>query len=160
MDQLPCELIDLVCEWLTIEEMSNLSSVNKYFRQLIQQNHFYSFCRESFDSFCKESFDKNKGNYIRNLMQHFNYFCRFYVCHPKKYGENWIFEVACEGGHLEVAKWLIKILPKINIRAVSDYAFRNACANGHLETAKWLTNICSNYVITQESPEILYVIKN
>lgn len=186
MELLPNELIDLVCKWLTLKEMGNLSSTDKYFRQLIDQNQFYSFC--------KVSFDTNDEIYICNIMRHFSYFCRFYSCYPKKYDNfgtfriacreghlaiaKWLIKIypyivfsenceidfafinACSSGHLKTAKWLIRILPTINIQMNIDVAFKWTCKKGHLETAKWLTTMCPNYVITQELPEILYEIKN
>ena len=43
---------------------------------------------------------------------------------------------ACEGGHLETAKWLLS-LGGVDVHAVDD-AFVWACEGGHLDTAKWL----------------------
>ena len=71
-----------------------------------------------------------------------------------------ILHYSCGYGDLETAIWLMQICPEINIRADNDYAFRWACEKDYFETAKWLTTICSNYVIIQESPEILFEIKN
>lgn len=54
------------------------------------------------------------------------------------YSYNVPFELACENGHLEIAKLLHRNLPNINVHADNEYAFRYACINGHLETAQWL----------------------
>lgn len=48
IQQLPCEIIDSICQYITLHEISNLSLVNKYFHQIVQQNHFYSTCRKLF----------------------------------------------------------------------------------------------------------------
>ena len=51
------------------------------------------------------------------------------------------FLISCEYGHLDVAKWLLKVKPDINISVNNECAFRYACVNGHLEVAKWLLKI-------------------
>lgn len=137
MEYLPYELIDLVCHNLTLKEMSNLLSVNRYFHRLIQQNHFYSFCRGSFDT------DEEKYNH--NLAGHLKYFERFNLCYPEKYNNNGVFERACLSGNLEILKLLIRIYPKIHIRVGNNYAFQLACIGGHLEIAKLLKQICHEY---------------
>ena len=46
----------------------------------------------------------------------------------------------CEGGHLEIIKWLathFNLSPK-DARAGDNYALHSSCLNGHLEVAKWL----------------------
>ena len=48
------------------------------------------------------------------------------------------FLLACDYGHLEVAKWLLSVKPDIDI---SNHAFCYACLNGHLEVAKWLQTL-------------------
>lgn len=130
---LPVELIYLVCEQLTLREMSTLSQTCNYFYQHVHQNSFYAFCRESFDT------DEKK--YVCNLMKHFNYFQQFYLCYSKKYDNYCILEIACVHGHLETAKWLLQHHPTINIRSRDDNIFWGVCLNGHLETAKWLVQI-------------------
>ena len=49
--------------------------------------------------------------------------------------------MVCSWGQLNVAKWLLKIKPDIDISAENDHAFREACKNGHLQIAKWLLEI-------------------
>lgn len=51
------------------------------------------------------------------------------------------FRWACGNGNLRIAKWLLKVAPKINVRSLNDCAFRWACGNGHLQTCKWLLKI-------------------
>jgi hypothetical protein len=52
------------------------------------------------------------------------------------------FMAVCELGNLELAKWLFKEKPDIDISAANDYAFRMACKDGYLTTAKWLESLC------------------
>ena len=158
--------------------------LNKYFDNLIQGNPFYSFCNTNFVADKKKYICNLMKNH--NYFQRF-YLCCESKYHNNKVFRwacgnghletaKWLiktfpkinvhtdndcaFRWTCEGGHLEMAKWLIKTFPRVNVHAYNDYAFRWACMCRHLETARWLTTICSNYVITQESPEILYEIKN
>ena len=51
------------------------------------------------------------------------------------------FRVACEGGHLETAKWLVGSCGPVDVHAYNDNAFRVACGRGHLETARWLVSL-------------------
>lgn len=52
--------------------------------------------------------------------------------------EEHIFRSACEYGSINVAKWLLKVKPDIDVSAMNHYAFRFACAEGHLDIAQWL----------------------
>ena len=49
--------------------------------------------------------------------------------------------MACGSGYLDIAEWLLKIKPDINISVRNDYAFRHACSNGFINVAKWLLEI-------------------
>lgn len=73
------------------------------------------------------------------------------------------FGKACTNGNLEIARWIWETSRDeenyIDIRLDDDFIFRYVCEIGYLEGAKWLTIICSNYVIQQESPEIVYKIE-
>lgn len=57
------------------------------------------------------------------------------------------FRMACEGGHLEIVKYLIEIgkdikhRRRINIHARNEYGFRSASQNGHLELVKYLIEL-------------------
>ena len=50
----------------------------------------------------------------------------------------WSLSGACYNGQFAVVKWLVEIIPTLNISAYDDEAFRLACSGGHLEIAKWL----------------------
>ena len=66
---------------------------------------------------------------------------------------NKAFRQACMNGNLELAKWLLKVNPNIDISAKNEHAFRWACMNGHLELAKWLLEINPYIDITSNSNE-------
>lgn len=51
---------------------------------------------------------------------------------------NTAFRWTCAFGHLNVAKWLLGIQPKIDVSAEDEFAFRFACSRGHLAVVKWL----------------------
>lgn len=69
-----------------------------------------------------------------------------------------IFNCVCCNGHLDMAKWLLKLFPKINIKMSNDKIFQTACKFNHLRVAEWLTTLCSEYVIIKKYPQIKYVI--
>ena len=86
--------------------------------------------RQKFIRACESA---NSHDYI-NLFQQNNFDIN--VCKEA-------FRVACQRGHLELAKWLLSVKPSINISADNDYAFRYACVYEHLETAQWLQTLCA-----------------
>lgn len=63
------------------------------------------------------------------------------------------FCIACEYGHLRIAKFLLRENSTINIRYGCDNGFRHACDRGHYDTARWMTLICPNYTITSRTPD-------
>lgn len=52
-----------------------------------------------------------------------------------------IFRIVCSNGHLELAKWLYTIYPKMDISYLNDYIFRHACSDGLLDVAQWIYEI-------------------
>ena len=53
--------------------------------------------------------------------------------------------MACENGHIEIAKWLWAICPDLDQSAMlqndNHYAFHLACQNGHLKMVEWLFDL-------------------
>ena len=53
---------------------------------------------------------------------------------------------ACSSGHLNVAKFLYKIKPSINLSIKEDFLFSEACNNGNLSVVKWLYSILGDKI--------------
>jgi hypothetical protein len=50
------------------------------------------------------------------------------------------FKIACQSGHLEIAKWLYSN-SDINLHNKDDEAFKLSCLNGNTKTAQWLYSL-------------------
>ena len=55
--------------------------------------------------------------------------------------KNIIFTDTCRHGQLHIAKWLLEIMPNIDVSANSEEAFRMACNRGHIQIAQWLLEL-------------------
>ena len=61
---------------------------------------------------------------------------------------NDLFKISCMNGHLNIAKWLLDILPSIEVYNLwiiynwysDELPFETACKNGHLNIVMWLWN--------------------
>lgn len=143
MEQLPSELIDLICQHVSLREMATLSLVDKYFHRLIQQNYFYSFCKNSLSIYIGKqkyktccgilvsSINREKislrlhywGTYrrcyceeyniIQNFTQNFVYFKRFCLLYCLNISMSDTFLVTCWENKLLCAEWLSETYPKI-----------------------------------------------
>lgn len=167
MDQLPYELVDLVCEWLSLQEMSILSTVSKFFSFFLNQNYFYSFCKVSFLQYYLDSLSSRKSSddkkatkekCIRKLMKHQIYFKRFYLCNTKTYKVCETFDIACSQANLQVAKWLKQNYPQIFVYEDDDdaeeptYNIVRVCMKGHIEFFKWLVKIYPENMVRNWAP--------
>lgn len=177
------EIIDYICNFLTIREMSNLRSVYKYFKDIVDNNYNFKTIKQ-YGKFkkitCLEELS-NKGN-LKSLMYLMNNYSlslpnlneSFERCCSKGHLEmaKWLVSIksrinirsynkafiySCENGHLGIAKWLLSINPAINIRLRYDESFRHSCRNGHLEVVKWLLSINSNINIHSYSDYVFRV---
>lgn len=133
MEKLPRELINYICQWTTLKEMSQLALLNRYFYQLIKTNPFYRFCKKS-RARCTDV-------YIYNLSKNYNYFRRFYMCYSKKYEKTLFFQQACKNGNVKIVKWLLKVCPQMDIQMIIDSCFKDVCENGHLKIAQLLLEV-------------------
>lgn len=149
MEQLPPELIDLICWRMRLKEISELCLLNKYFYGMINQNTYYKFCRNLSTGLQKENDEKIhiRNMFIHELMKNFTYFERFYWSHV--FFDHRLFEEACEFGCLEV----VKLLEKKHLNNIYDWSkdsfragFREACKGGHLEIAEYLSGKYFTYL--------------
>lgn len=62
---------------------------------------------------------------------------QFYISAENEY----LFRLACEGGHLDCAKMLLNANPDINISACNNNAFKCACGNINIDVVKWLLEL-------------------
>lgn len=137
------EIADYICCNLQIHDMAKLRLINRYFKQIVELNHFYKtilnfsgkkFLKSSGISYCVNE-EIKKGN--MNILL---YFINNYKVSSSS--SNAFFISSCEYGHLEIAQWLYSIDSNINIYAY-EYAFISCCGRGQLGTAQWLYSLGS-----------------
>jgi Ankyrin repeats (3 copies)/Ankyrin repeat len=64
------------------------------------------------------------------------------------------FVYSCMFNHLNVAQFLWKLNPNINIHENDYSAFRECCESNYVEIAHWLCSICEDYKFTIENKKI------
>jgi Ankyrin repeats (many copies) len=75
---------------------------------------------------------------------------------PFHYNKDQPFLLACEHGHLDIAKYLYYYdNQKIDIHIYIEYAFRMACINHHVPVAQWLKSIYPLYDFQVENKRII-----
>lgn len=94
--------------------------------------------------------------------KHFQSVCEIKRILINEIGDN--FDIACEDGHLCIAKWIVERqeqkvkkgdkIPLFQqsshmdttvIHEYSDSLFHDVCSNGHIDIAKWLVELCEKY---------------
>lgn len=68
---LPIEIINYICNYVSIKVIFCLSMCDTYLKNAIIANHFYIYCRYVFDN------TNQINNVITNLMQNHQYFSDF-----------------------------------------------------------------------------------
>lgn len=48
-----------------------------------------------------------------------------------------IFVLVCREGHLDVAKWMVEKFPNVHVHATGETPFSIACFHGHIDLAEW-----------------------
>lgn len=105
--------------------------------------------REAFRQYLR---DASRNNYL-NIAQWLDEIIGFTIDDAQEDGRNefglGILAMTCNGGHLEMAKWLIDRfgLAQEDNRIEFSLALRFACGNGHLAVAQFLTE---RFVFTKE----------
>lgn len=85
-------------------------------------------------------------------------FIAFYLLFPKIIMRDIVlleegFIKACECGHIDIVKQIIKFNNNINISANNDQALRLACSNGYIEIVKYLKEIKPSIDISANEDE-------
>lgn len=139
--ELPWELIDLICETLTLKEMSFFLLTNKYFHKLI--------CTLPFYAFCKKSYNINKEKYMINLMGDARCFKRFYEIYPHRIDLANALITVCRLGYFDITESLEHLFFVKGYLLYSDiwhyYFLKTACENGYIKIAEWITKILRSY---------------
>lgn len=142
---LPNEIINNVCNFLSIVDMTCLSNTCIRFHNFIQNDRYYLFCKETYNKYGSR-LNGNRVTFLIAMGKKIEYFKRFYTNNPTIY-HNTFFKHVCAGGHLELAKTLKEIFPAMDISEDFDAIFLFACEGNQLECAKWLMELCPRYKI-------------
>lgn len=135
-----------------------LNPFRDFFNLLLTNKYYYHFVinQNIYHNISKLLRDLYNGYYRINIPWYDHLFivacstnnpCRFdllanYEIDIHAFNEE-AFEASCGHGHLNVAKWLLKIslqsgYGRININENNERAFRWSCESGHIDVAKWL----------------------
>ena len=143
MESLPNEILDLICQFVTLRDLSQFSLSNKKFYHFVQEDQFYSYCKKSFDPIIPK--------YIYALMKNVKFFKRFYCLCKKNNKYNVQFRSTYVAGHLAVAEWLKVEYPDMNITLNfyrndelhqasidNNKTFHWTCTDSHMKISRWL----------------------
>ena len=67
-----------------------------------------------------------------------------------------IFCLACQEGHIEIAKWLYS-LGNIDIRSLDGLCFRSVSISGNIKIIKWLSSLCEDYKYIENDEQIICI---
>lgn len=139
MEILPLDLIDCICDYLTIGEMTLLSEVSKSLNLDILSNKYYLFCKQVYTE------SLNIYKFVVNLMRNFTYFKRFYFSNHHITADKYaVFEMACFANNLDMVEWTMEQYLRYTGIEYPDEGlmwttFVITCENNALDSAKWLT---------------------
>lgn len=129
---LPIEIIDCVCNYLTIKEICRLSTCDTYTRTAVMTNRFFSYCHNVF-------VNENQPVII-NLMKDHRFFFRFYASLPNKFCHKKLFYYACIEGHTSIVNLLSHQKKKLDKNFLSD-TFMSVCKIGKPSVANLLISL-------------------
>lgn len=164
------EIIDCICNFLTVVDMFELMQVNHTCNQIIESNYYFKgmklyYYKESM-ALLKGYFEYpeinrdvlklcyyNNENILRDLYYEYSkgdfkmikYLCLNY---HQQINTNLMFELNCIHGYFEIAKWLYN---KFKINLQNNYYIFKSISNGHLNVAKWIYEINNIHIDEMKS---------
>lgn len=171
LERLPAILIEYLCEYLSIQEMSIISELNKYLYRCIHADLFYSHCKMLFEHHFDDFLQQLKKNdyYFHRLYPKINIkgpvrrYDPFVVCcknnyyMPAKYfikkyydGDDYCYlaKIASEKKNIKILKFLIQHDICLD-KATRNDLFQCVCVDGHLDVAKEIIDIWPDIEIQQ-----------
>ena len=149
------DLDEPIITFMDLPQMVNLMRVNKNYyekikhQKLILEWNEMKLIKNSINCIFQRSCVKGYINYAKSLITRYD---KIDIHADNEYA----FRLACQYGHLSVARWLVDLheygYGKIDIHIIGELAFQFACQNGHLDVAKWLIGLhdCGYGKINQE----------
>jgi len=143
---------NVMCFINIIGDSKSIMLTNKTIYKLVKENDLFKCYMQLLRSPKIDLYNVPNGTpqyYFIKACLYGNFLCKNITENNKiniRAEDDFAFRWSCQNGHLEVAKWLIKLSQSegfnlIDIHVGSEYAFQWSCQNGHLEVAKWLIEL-------------------
>lgn len=151
MNQIHQQFANLCYNYNNLNDISNYYKINFAILMTYENNYekfynklFYDVCIQGKHQIAKFIWNSFNEIIICNQIDEndFSLLIKKKILKISSYNEKLFIDV-CKNNHLDIAKWLLEIEPKINISFWNESVFRFACANckTHINIAKWLLEI-------------------